>query len=94
MVELVRWEISHRPTAKMGALLLKPALKDLKQQLSYERFGGAPLLGIDGITIICHGRSSPLAIANAIRTASRFVQHDINREIKRKLEAYDEVAVE
>ncbi len=94
MSELVREEVSNRPMAKAGAVLLRPVLKALKAQISYEQYGGAPLLGIDGITIICHGRSSPLAIANAIRMASRFVKHAINREIKTKLEAYQGVTVE
>ncbi len=91
---LVRGEIRHRPLAKIGAFLLTPVIATLKKQLSYEQYGGAPLLGIDGITIICHGRSSPLAISNAIRTASRFVRYNINAEIKKKLEAYQEVTVE
>ncbi len=91
---VVRGEIRRTWRAKLGAVLLKPTLLHLKDQLSYERYGGAPLLGIDGICIICHGRSSPLAIANAVRTASRFVQYDISREIGRRLRAHDEVAVE
>jgi glycerol-3-phosphate acyltransferase PlsX len=90
----IRGEISRHATARIGAALLKPTLSHLKNQFSYERHGGAPLLGIDGICIICHGRSSPLAIANAVRTASRFVQYDISREIAKRLRAYDEVAVE
>ncbi len=94
MVELLREEIAHRPVAKAGALLLKPVIGTLKQQLSYEQYGGAPLLGIDGITIICHGRSSATAISNALRSASRFVRHDINQEIKKALEEYQEVSVE
>jgi len=94
ITELVRGEIRHRPLAKIGAFLLTPVLATLKRQLSYEQYGGAPLLGIDGITIICHGRSSSLAISNAIRTASRFVRYNINAEIKKTLEAYQEVTVE
>jgi phosphate acyltransferase len=94
MAELARKEIAHRPVARMGALLLKPVINTLKEQLSYEQYGGAPLLGIDGTTIICHGRSSSLAISNAIRTASRFVRNNINQEIKKTLDAYQEVTVE
>jgi glycerol-3-phosphate acyltransferase PlsX len=86
--------VAAHPTAKLGAALLKPTLSGLKRQLSYEQYGGAPLLGVDGMCIICHGRSSPLAIANAVRTACRFVQYDINREIGKRLSAYDEVTVE
>ncbi len=94
MADLAREEIAHRPVARVGALLLKPVIGTLKEQLSYEQYGGAPLLGIDGTTIICHGRSSALAISNAIRTASRFVRNNINQEIKKTLDAYQEVTVE
>ncbi|MFH1278874.1 MAG: phosphate acyltransferase PlsX [Candidatus Eisenbacteria bacterium] len=90
----LRNEISSHLLAKLGAGLLKPSLMHLKDQLSYEEYGGAPLLGVDGICIICHGRSSSRAIANAVRTASRFVKYDINREIGKRLESYDEVTVE
>lgn len=80
--------------ATLGAAILRPTLMRLKDELSYEEYGGAPLLGVDGIVIICHGRSSSLAIANAVRTAHRFVEYDINREIGKRLQAYDEVTVE
>jgi len=89
-----RDEVSAHIRAKVGAALLRPTLRHIKDQLSYEEYGGAPLLGVDGICIICHGRSSALAIANAVRTASRFVEYDINREIGKRLATYDEVTVE
>ncbi|NNE07427.1 MAG: phosphate--acyl-ACP acyltransferase, partial [Gemmatimonadetes bacterium] len=91
---MVREEIEPRPMAKVGALFLKPVIGVLKQKLSYEEYGGAPLLGVDGITIICHGRSSAKAIENAVHTAARFVRHDINNEIKSKLKHASEVTVE
>lgn len=94
MLRFFREEVSGHLRAKLGALLLKPSLLHIKEQLSYEEYGGAPLLGVDGICIICHGRSSSLAIANAIRLASRYVEYDINREIGKRLEDADEVTVE
>lgn len=90
----LKGEIARHPRAKIGAALLKPTLSHLKDQLSYEQYGGAPLLGIDGVCMISHGRSSSLAIANAVRTASRFVRYDISREIGKRTRAYDEVAVD
>ena len=45
--------------SKLGAGLLKPALKQLKNKLDYEEYGGAPLLGVKGISIVCHGSSRP-----------------------------------
>lgn len=98
LVELImgyfRDEIDNHFLAKTGALLLKPTFKHMKSQFSYEQYGGAILLGVDGTCIICHGRSSPLAIANAIRSAARFVKYDINREIRERLDSYEEVSVE
>ena len=71
---------------KLGALLLKPAFEEMKREMNYEEYGGAPLLGIDGITIICHGSSSPKAIARAIRVAERMARERINESIKEQLQ--------
>ena len=56
--------------AKLGGLLLKPALKKyMAKRLDYSEYGGAPLLGIKGALLICHGASKARAIKNAIRMA-------------------------
>jgi len=55
--------------SKIGFLLLVPALNRFKKHFDYEEFGGAPLLGVNGIAIIAHGKSKPKAIKNAILTA-------------------------
>jgi glycerol-3-phosphate acyltransferase PlsX len=73
--------------AKLGALLLKPALKRFAQDLDYEEYGGAPLLGVNGVCIICHGRSSAKAIKNAILVATRCVTHRVNGHIQEQLES-------
>jgi glycerol-3-phosphate acyltransferase PlsX len=49
--------------------------------MDYAEFGGAPLLGVDGIVMICHGRSDRRAIANAIRACTRAVAHNLNENI-------------
>ena len=54
---------------KLGALLLKSAFSSLKKKMSYDEYGGAPLLGVNGIVVICHGKSNGKAIANAVRAA-------------------------
>lgn len=92
--ESFRGDVSRGAASRVGALLLKPSFRRLKRQLSYEDYGGAPLLGVDGTCMISHGRSSPLALANAIRSASRFVRYDINGEIREKLQTWEEVTVE
>jgi phosphate acyltransferase len=66
---------------KLGALLAKPALRELKRRASDEDYGGAPLLGVNGICIIGHGRSNPTAVKNALRVAHESVRVDLNRAI-------------
>ena len=59
----------------------RAAFGALMQRYDYSEYGGAPLLGIDGICIICHGASGAPAIRNAIRVAETFAQHQINHQI-------------
>jgi glycerol-3-phosphate acyltransferase PlsX len=78
-------EVRRSTTAKLGALLMKPALLSLKRRFNYEEVGGALLLGTRGISVICHGRSSPRAIRNAIRVAERTIRGDLEGTISRVL---------
>lgn len=79
---LMKREIMKNPIAILGAFLLKSSLKEAKKSIDYAEYGGAPLLGVDGLVLISHGRSSPKAIKNAIRAAIREVDHDILTKIK------------
>ena len=63
----------------------KQAFAELGKRYHYQEGGGAPLLGIDGICIICHGSSNARSIANALRVATNFQQHHINRQIVEEL---------
>jgi len=78
-------EVGRSTTVKLGALLMKPALLRLKRRFNYEEYGGALLLGTRGISVICHGRSSPRAIRNAIRVAERTIRGDLEGAISRVL---------
>jgi len=71
--------------SKLGYLLARDSLREAYRRLDYAEYGGAPLLGLDGIAIIAHGGSSPQAIKNAIRVANEFVSHDVNRHISEAL---------
>jgi len=71
--------------SKLGAFLLKPVFENFRKDFDYAEYGGAPLLGVDGVSIICHGKSSPKAIGNAILVARRMVREGINEMIKEKL---------
>ncbi len=66
---------------KIGILFLKPSLKKFKKDLDYSEFGGAPLLGVNGVVIIGHGRSNAYAIKNAIRVAKEEVERKCNDKI-------------
>ncbi|MFO7768583.1 MAG: phosphate acyltransferase PlsX [bacterium] len=82
----VKRGLSRSPVAKLGAVLMSPVFRQLKKDLDYEEYGGAPLLGIDGVVIIGHGRSSAKAIRNAVRGASRIVAEGLNDHIKLRLD--------
>jgi glycerol-3-phosphate acyltransferase PlsX len=71
--------------AKMGALLSRPAFKGFKDTLDYSEYGGAPLLGIRGVTIIGHGRSNANAIKNAIRVGAELSRARVNEKIEAEL---------
>ncbi|MBM4050326.1 MAG: phosphate acyltransferase PlsX [Planctomycetes bacterium] len=72
--------------AELGLALCKPALDGLKQKLDYTEYGGAPLLGVNGGCIICHGRSDARAIHNAVRAAANFGKYRVNDQIAAALE--------
>ncbi len=74
---LIRQAIKRNPIALLGGLLLRGALKSLKNQLDFEEYGGAPLIGLQGLVIIAHGRSSPRAIKNALLTGKRLHQQGV-----------------
>ena len=61
---------------------LRPALDDLYESLEPETFGGAMLLGVNGVCIVSHGSSSPKAVVNAIRTAKEMVAADLVSELR------------
>lgn len=71
---------------KIASLMVLPALKGLKKKLDYAEYGGAPLLGVDGCFIICHGSSKAKAIKNAIRVANEFTQNRVVEHIRENIE--------
>jgi glycerol-3-phosphate acyltransferase PlsX len=67
---------------KLLLLPLRRAVKGLRRRLDYREFGGAPLLGVNGVCIIGHGRSDATAIINAIRVAETAVRNDLVKKIE------------
>lgn len=87
--KLLQEEIGKRLLPRIGILFMLPMLRDLWQEFDYEAYGGTPLLGVNGVVIVAHGRSRARAIFNAIRVARDFVLQDGLEKIKRKLEGGD-----
>ena len=85
MLKLVKEEFKAHPLAWASLPFLWAALKDLRKKVDYSEQGGAPLLGVDGVCMIGHGRSDSKAIKNAILAASKFAEKNINIEITREL---------
>ena len=82
MADLIRSEIKKSPVTSVGGLLARPAFGRVRQRLDPNEVGGAPLLGVNGVVIIGHGRSNDFAIKQAIRQARLAVENDIVGAIK------------
>jgi len=85
LFSLVRREIMKNILARIGFFLMNRNLKRIYRKLDYSEYGGAHLLGIDGICIIGHGRSGPNAVKNAIRVAKELVTKKVKERIQREL---------
>ena len=68
------------------ALMAKGAFMDIKRRTDASEYGGAPLLGVKGVCIICHGRSNANAMKNAIRIAAEFSRENMNDRIEDELQ--------
>jgi glycerol-3-phosphate acyltransferase PlsX len=88
LVSLIKEQISSHPLAQLGGLFMKSSLQEVKKKTDYAEYGGAPLLGVNGVCIICHGKSNRKAITNALRVAGQFVKNDTNRLIQHELQKH------
>lgn len=84
---MLRDEIMKSIPAKIGYLLARKAFKSFQKRVDYAEYGGAPLLGIDGVGIICHGKSNSQAIKNAVIEAGKVARGNINHDILEGLAA-------
>lgn len=83
--DMLRQEIGRRFFAKLGYLLARPAFRAFRKKVDYAEYGGAPLLGIQGTGMICHGGSNARAIMNAIHMARESVSQRINERLVAQL---------
>lgn len=83
--QLLKRELTSHPIRQLGAMLARGAFRALKQRLDPEVYGGAALMGLNGVVIKAHGSSRERAIANAIRVAAREISHDLNCVLVREI---------
>ncbi len=85
LLDVIKEEIKQRPLALVGAALARPAFKSANARLDPREYGGAPLLGVNGIVIVGHGRSDAYAVRNAVRMGVRAVEGDIVSRVAQAL---------
>ena len=85
IIAMLKEAMSSNLSAQVGYVLSRQAYDEFKKRLDYSEYGGAPLLGVKGVCVICHGRSNSNAIKNAIRVAAGFSAGRINEKIEREL---------
>jgi glycerol-3-phosphate acyltransferase PlsX len=83
---MIRENIGDNLIRKLGYFMMRPAFRALKRRIDYAEYGGAPLVGINGISIISHGRSSDRAIKNAVRVATELAKSEVNKHIHEDIE--------
>jgi glycerol-3-phosphate acyltransferase PlsX len=86
----LKHELTKNKVRMAGAFLARNAFRSIKKKLNYEEYGGMPLLGVNGICIIAHGASTPLAIKNALRVAAESIEHQVNPHIVEEVRRYHE----
>ena len=82
LLRSLRDEIPKTLTGKLGGLLIRPGVRQIRARIDWREFGGAPLLGIDGVAVVAHGRSDARAIKNAIRVTREAVENHLVGKIR------------
>jgi glycerol-3-phosphate acyltransferase PlsX len=87
LVEMIEAEWSSTFTSRVGSLLARRALRHFRRRVDYSEYGGAPLLGVAGVAIVGHGRSSAKAVRNAVAMAYRFASHHVIARVEQDIAA-------
>jgi len=87
--KVIREETTRNWLARMGVVLAGPALKELQKRGDYTEYGGAPLLGVNGVSVVSHGSSTGKAIKNAIKVAGQLVENRLVESIRDSIENAD-----
>ncbi len=94
IISMLRTEMSKSIMAKMGYLLARKAFGNFGKRVDYAEYGGAPLLGVNGTGIVCHGRSNAKATKNAIKVAAEMIRSKVNDHIVQILSESEQVQAE
>jgi glycerol-3-phosphate acyltransferase PlsX len=81
MMELLKRAFTSSTRAKLAALLARPALQEFKKRIDYAETGGAPLVGVNGLVMVCHGRSTGTALANAVKRAATYADQGLTAAV-------------
>ncbi len=81
ILSMLKTELTANPLRKLGAALIMPGLRKIKKAMDYQEYGGAPLLGVKGVSIVCHGSSKERAIVQAIEVAATCVEKNMVRQL-------------
>lgn len=92
--QMIREGIMSSLSAKLGYWFARPVFRRLKKRVDYAEYGGAPLLGINGTGLVCHGKSSSAAIKNALLEATKIVEMKVNAKIESTIAANLDITLE
>jgi glycerol-3-phosphate acyltransferase PlsX len=87
LVEMIEAGLSSSIRTRVGSLLARRSLRDFRRRVDYSEYGGAPLVGVAGITIVGHGRSSAKAVRNAVAMAYRFADNRFIARVEQDIAA-------
>ena len=85
MMKLIKQELTATPKLALGAALVRGGFDKVKARFDYEEYGGAPLLGVKGVSIVCHGSSGPRAIFQALELAASCFDSGLVESLTREL---------
>ena len=88
LTTLLREEVTHSVRSKIGYMFLQNGLKSMRKRTDYSEYGAAPLLGLDGLCTIGHGRSNPKAVKNALKATSRLVEKQLTGKIEGEIDRH------
>ena len=85
IIHMLKEALSGTLQAKVGAVLARQGFEEFRKRVDWSEYGGAPLLGVKGVAIVCHGRSPANAIKNALGVAKGLAERRVNEKIEREL---------